>query len=52
VATLVGSLVINEKLTLNILIGSLITIIGVFLVNQSLQKQKEAIKTIADADGM
>lgn len=39
VAILVGSLVVNEKLTFNILIGSLITLAGVYLVNKSL-KQK------------
>jgi drug/metabolite transporter (DMT)-like permease len=37
VATLVGSLLVDEKLTLNILIGSLITVFGVYLVNRSLK---------------
>ena len=48
VAILVGSLVVNEKLTFNILIGSLITLTGVYLVNKSM-KQKPAL---ADADAI
>lgn len=40
VAILVGSLIINEKLTLNILMGSLITLVGVYLVNRSLKTLK------------
>jgi len=31
----------NEKLTIDILIGSAITLVGVFLVNRSLKKQRE-----------
>ncbi|MCW3087736.1 MAG: Drug/metabolite-transporting permease [Sediminibacterium sp.] len=38
VAILVGALVVNEKLTVNILIGSLITLAGVYLVNRSMKK--------------
>jgi drug/metabolite transporter (DMT)-like permease len=41
VAILTGSVLMNEKLTIDILIGSLITLIGVFLVNRSLKKQRE-----------
>lgn len=37
VAILVGSLLVDEKLTLNILIGSVITLFGVYLVNKSLK---------------
>lgn len=48
VAILVGSLVVqNEKLTVNILIGSIITLTGVFLVNKSMKA-----KPIADADAI
>ena len=47
VAILVGSLVVNEKLTFNILIGSVITLAGVYLVNKSM-KQKQPL-TDADA---
>lgn len=37
VAILVGSLLVDEKLTVNILIGSAITLLGVYLVNRSLK---------------
>jgi len=37
VAILVGSVIANEKLTINIIIGSLITLLGVYLVNRSLK---------------
>jgi drug/metabolite transporter (DMT)-like permease len=37
VAILVGSLLVDEKLTINILIGSAITLLGVYLVNRSLK---------------
>lgn len=50
VATLVGSFILDEKLTLNIFIGSVITLAGVFLVNRSLKKQK--MVAAADADAM
>lgn len=41
VAILIGSVLMNEKLTIDILIGSVITLMGVFLVNRSLKKQRE-----------
>lgn len=41
IAILTGSVLMNEKLTIDILIGSVITLIGVFLVNRSLKKQRE-----------
>ena len=41
VAILTGSVLMNEKLTINILIGSAITLTGVFLVNRSMKKQRE-----------
>ncbi len=40
VAILVGSVIMNEKLTLNIIIGSAITLGGVYLVNRSLKALK------------
>jgi drug/metabolite transporter (DMT)-like permease len=40
VAILVGSVIMNEKLTTNIIIGSLITLGGVYLVNKSLKALK------------
>ena len=38
VAMVVGFFLLNEKLTINILIGTVITIIGVYLVNHSLKE--------------
>ncbi len=52
VATFVGSMIIDEKITFNIIIGSIITLVGVYLVNLSLQKQKEKIIQASDADAM
>ena len=51
VAILVGSLVVNEKLTLNILIGSVITLAGVYLVNKRIE-QKEESPVAREADAM
>lgn len=42
VAIVIGSYLIKEPLTKAIIIGSCITLIGVYLVNQSLRKQKSA----------
>ena len=39
VAILIGSVVFNERLTLNILTGSVITLAGVYMVNLSLKKK-------------
>jgi len=52
VAILAGSMIMDEKLTWKIIVGSVITLIGVFLVNQSLKKQKEAVTVASDADAM
>lgn len=52
VAIFVGSLVMSEKITANIIIGSLITLFGVYLVNQSLRKQREMLTQVPDADAM
>ncbi|MBW0178909.1 EamA family transporter [Sediminibacterium sp.] len=41
IAILTGSVLMDEKLTIDILIGSAITLVGVFLVNRSLKKQRE-----------
>jgi drug/metabolite transporter (DMT)-like permease len=40
VAILVGSVIMNEKVTMNIIIGSAITLGGVYLVNRSLKALK------------
>lgn len=42
VAIVIGSYLIKEPLTKEIIIGSCVTLIGVYLVNQSLRKQKSA----------
>ena len=43
VAILIGSVLVNEALTLNIIIGTIITLLGVYIVNQSLKKEKKAL---------
>ncbi len=48
IAILTGSVLMDEKLTIDILIGSAITLVGVFLVNRSLKKQRE--QALADAE--
>lgn len=52
VAIWVGSLLLNEHVTWNNIVGSVITLIGVYLVNKSLKDQKDPIQAISDADGM
>ena len=52
VAIWVGSLLLNEHMTWNNIVGSVITLIGVYLVNKSLKDQKDPIQAISDADGM
>ena len=51
VAILIGTTWLNEKLTFNIIAGTIITLIGVYLVNKSFKKQA-AEAALADADGM
>jgi drug/metabolite transporter (DMT)-like permease len=48
VAMLLGAAVVNEKLTLNILWGSIVTLIGVYLVNLSIKRNRE--KVIAESE--
>ena len=43
VAILIGSVLVNEVITLNIIIGTIITLLGVYIVNQSLKKEKKAL---------
>jgi drug/metabolite transporter (DMT)-like permease len=52
IAIFVGSFLVNETITWKIILGSVITLIGVFLVNQSLKKQREELAALSDADGM
>lgn len=41
VAIIIGSIVLNEKLTGHIIIGSVVTLIGVYLVNYSVKRIKQ-----------
>ena len=43
VAMVVAAIVLKEKLTLNIVWGAIVTLIGVFLVNYSLKRDKQKI---------
>ena len=52
VAIWVGSLLLKEDMSWNSILGTIITLVGVYLVNYSLKKQKDPVETIADADGM
>ena len=52
VAIWVGSLLLKEEMTLTSIVGTIITLMGVYLVNHSLKKQKDPVEAIADADGM
>jgi len=48
VAMVLGSMIVNEKLTIHILWGSIVTLAGVYLVNMSLRKERR--KIIAEAE--
>ena len=48
VAMVTAALVLNEKLTMNILYGAIVTLIGVFLVNYSIKRNRE--KLIAEPE--
>lgn len=52
VAIWVGSLILNEKITTNNIIGTLCTLIGVYLVNHSLRDQKDPVIAVENADAM
>ncbi|MEO8172881.1 MAG: EamA family transporter, partial [Sediminibacterium sp.] len=52
IAIFVGSFLVNETITWKIIAGSVITLVGVFLVNLSLKKQREELAALSDADGM
>jgi drug/metabolite transporter (DMT)-like permease len=39
----VAAIVLKEKLTINILWGSIVTLLGVFLVNYSLKRSRQKI---------
>ena len=41
VAMLTGAVLLKEELTLNLLVGAIITMIGVYLVNRSLKMREK-----------
>jgi drug/metabolite transporter (DMT)-like permease len=43
VAMVTAAIILNEKLTINILWGAIVTLIGVFLVNYSIKRSREKI---------
>lgn len=52
VAIWVGSLILNEPMSWNSIVGTVVTLAGVYLVNWSLKNQKDPVEAITDADGM
>jgi drug/metabolite transporter (DMT)-like permease len=52
VAIWVGSLLLRESMSINSIVGTIVTLVGVYLVNRSLKKQKDPVEAITDADGM
>lgn len=52
VAIWVGSLLLKESMTWNSIVGTVCTLTGVYLVNNSLKKQKDLVEAVSDADGM
>lgn len=50
VAIVIGSFLVHEPLTKEIIIGAIITLIGVYIVNQSLKKQKAAVQAATEKD--
>jgi drug/metabolite transporter (DMT)-like permease len=52
VAIWVGAWLLDEKMSATSIIGTVCTLIGVYVVNNSLKKQKDPVTAITDADGM
>lgn len=52
VAIWVGSLLLKESMSWNSIVGTICTLTGVYLVNNSLKKQKDPVEAISDADAM
>ena len=52
VAIWVGSFLLDEKMSVTNIIGTICTLVGVYVVNNSLKKQKDPVQAVADADGM
>jgi drug/metabolite transporter (DMT)-like permease len=45
IAIVTAGFILGEKLTMNILWGAIVTVIGVFLVNYSIRRKSEAVET-------
>ena len=45
IAIVTAGLILDEKLTLNILWGAIVTVIGVFLVNYSIKRKNEIVES-------
>ena len=52
VAIWVGSLLLKEEMSWNSIVGTICTLTGVYLVNNSLKQQKDPVEAVSDADGM
>ena len=52
VAIWVGSLFLKEEMSWNSIVGTICTLTGVYLVNNSLKKQKDPVEAVSDADAM
>jgi drug/metabolite transporter (DMT)-like permease len=52
VAIWVGSLLLKEDMSWNSIVGTICTLTGVYLVNNSLKKQKDPVEAVSDADAM
>jgi drug/metabolite transporter (DMT)-like permease len=48
----VGSLLLKEEMSWNSIVGTICTLTGVYLVNNSLKQQKDPVEAVSDADGM
>lgn len=50
VAISIGAIVLNEKVTINFIVGTMITLLGVYLVNKAFKKQHLKNKIIAEVE--
>lgn len=52
VAMIIGSFLLDEKITLNLIIGSIITLSGVYLVNRAMKKSTVTVDLPTDTDAV
>jgi drug/metabolite transporter (DMT)-like permease len=52
VAMIIGSFMLDEKITLNLIVGSIITLTGVYLVNRAMKKKKVEEVLPSDVDAV